>query len=445
MKNRKRSSIIALMLMLAMIITSEALVFAADGVADQPDQDLQVEEQAAPAGEEVTEPQEPAVTEGEEAVNGEDAANEDADGAKEEADGTGLEDADGADDQVADEFGAEETTQEEAAFADGDDDAEEESFSIKEIKAYPGYKSITVRWTRVDGAKYYILKRSTKKSSGFKELKTIKESDSSKYVYEKNPKKMSVRDAKQIEQNKRYYYRVYAVKKVDGKEVKSEPAKANEKSVRQMYEDITFKTSRTLTSHDSAHKTRTFSAGTTVTADGFGGGKYKFSYKGNYFFVSYTSIGKAKADYLEKTNYAKATVENFINEAKDAGLAKKGKGNYLVWVSTYTQHLYVFKYKNKKWELYKDFECSTGKALSPTPTSALNKDQFEKKIHTKTYSYSNNIPYWMMFQSYNSIHGKKPEYKIGLPASHGCVRNYNSNAKWMYNDAVVVGTPVVIF
>jgi hypothetical protein len=438
MKNRKKTSIIALMLMLAMIITSEAFAFAADGVNDGTDPaatDVQTVDQAEPADQE--EPaEEPAVqepgTEDPAAETGEQAeATEGTDG---EAVDQITEDSDeNAEAAEAVEEGSDESSEGAEQGEEGKEEEEEETVAnVTGLKAYPGYNSITLRWNRDKSVDYYLVQRSTKSKSGYKDLFRVSEGNK-KYILSSNKKKINFRDKKNIKKDKKYYYRVYAVKKIDGKNTKSEkPAKAHAKAVRPMYEDITFNETRYLTSHDGKNVSRTFPAGTKVTAEGFGGGRYKFYYKGNLFFVTYTSTRNAKADYLSKTNYDDVTAENFVNEC-----GRSSKTKYLIWVSTYTQHIYVFKGKKKNWKIVQSWECSSGKAASPSPSG------FGFNIHTKTYSYSNNIPWWMMYSSYNSIHGKKPEYKIGIPASHGCVRNYNENAKWMY-DRCKVGTAIIV-
>jgi lipoprotein-anchoring transpeptidase ErfK/SrfK len=440
MKNRKRSCIIALVLMLTMIISSEALAFAAEGTVDQTDNDAAVQTETVAENDGQQDPE----AESQDAVDPE-TEGQDQDGTVDEDsdDLTGDTAEEGQDEELADDeenedvFGddveviGEEPVSEGAAEAEAAADAEDKTAvpDIKALKAYPGFESITLRWNRVEGAKYYLVKRSTKSNKGFKTVIKFKEK---KHIYEGNTKKISYRDKKSIKKNKKYYYRIYAIKVVDGKEYKSKAATVSEKAVRPMYEEITFNQTRVLTSHDSAQKTRTFPVNTTVTAEGFGGGRFQFYYKGNYYNVAYTSVKNAKADYLKKKNYNSVTAVNFVNES-----GKASKTKYLIWVSTYTQHIFVFKGKKGNWKLLRSWECSTGKAASPSPSG------FDLRIHTKTYSYSNNIPWWMMYSSYNSIHGKKPEYEIGVPASHGCVRNYNENAKWMY-DRMAVGTGLIV-
>lgn len=292
---------------------------------------------------------------------------------------------------------------------------------LEKITAYPGYKSITLKWQPLEGISKYNIYRSESKSGKFKLIKGNLSGD-------------AYRDKKSIKKNTKYYYKVCPISG-DAQEDKLEFAKiVSAKSVRNMYIKIKFKTGVTLSTHDSKKKKSThFYGGQTVTAEGFGSGKYKFYYKDRLYYVSYIRIkAGSKAEYLRKENYTKLTATNFVNECGQASNTK-----YLIWVSTYTQHMYIFKGKKGKWKLIKNWEVSTGKGDSPSPVG------FNKKIHTKIRRRS-SLDYWNCFQSMNSIHGKRSSWKIGSPRSHGCVRNYNDNAKWIYNN-VPLNTAVIIF
>lgn len=70
-------------------------------------------------------------------------------------------------------------------------------------------RAITVKWNKIAGASGYKIYRSTKKSSGYKLVKTVK---SGSTVYWKNSK---------LTRNKRYYYKVKAYRIVDKKYVYS--------------------------------------------------------------------------------------------------------------------------------------------------------------------------------------------------------------------------------
>ena len=67
-----------------------------------------------------------------------------------------------------------------------------------------GSKNATVTWKKVNGADGYQIQRSTKKSSGFKTVKTVTKGSTVKY---KNTK---------LKSGKTYYYKVRAYKEISG-------------------------------------------------------------------------------------------------------------------------------------------------------------------------------------------------------------------------------------
>lgn len=77
------------------------------------------------------------------------------------------------------------------------------------VKLTAGKKSITVKWSKISGATGYKIYRSTKKSSGYKLVKTIKKGST---VCWKNSK---------LTKNKKYYYKIKAYRIVDKKYVYS--------------------------------------------------------------------------------------------------------------------------------------------------------------------------------------------------------------------------------
>jgi len=77
------------------------------------------------------------------------------------------------------------------------------------LKLTAGSKKATVKWSKVSEASGYVIYRSTKKSSGYKAIKTVKSGSTVKYVNKK------------LKKGKKYYYKVRAYKTVNGKKVYS--------------------------------------------------------------------------------------------------------------------------------------------------------------------------------------------------------------------------------
>ena len=77
------------------------------------------------------------------------------------------------------------------------------------IKVSAGTKQVKVSWKKVKGVSGYVVYRSTKKSSGYKKVKTIKKASTTSYTN------------KNLKSKKKYYYKVRAYKTVNGKKVYS--------------------------------------------------------------------------------------------------------------------------------------------------------------------------------------------------------------------------------
>lgn len=330
---------------------------------------------------------------------------------------------------------------------------------VTNLKLHPAYNCIILTWKKVDNAKAYVVQRSTSQNGKYTDIATVPNVGGNEIAY-------TDRTANGVTSGNhtaiRYYYKVVAVLTDDRRS--PTPATANSPCVRPMYEGITFKEGKTLTSHDGKNKEIYFRKGQTVVAQGFGAGLYEFWYDGYFFTVSFARMTDCTADYQKNAVangrwdsysgiwglrsyasapgagdyyqgirfYDKISAENFVN-----GSGQSSRTGYLIWVSTYTQHLYLFQGSRGKWKLMMDWECSTGAPESPTPTG------FGKEINGHK-SYDDRIPYWCNFQTANSIHGHRSSYTFGSPQSNGCVRNFNDNA-WTIYTYCPTHTAVIIY
>lgn len=75
------------------------------------------------------------------------------------------------------------------------------------VKLVAGKRQIKVQWNKVSGASGYVIMRSTKKTSGFRTVKTIKKGSTVSYVNKK------------LKKGKRYYYKIRAYRTVSGKKI----------------------------------------------------------------------------------------------------------------------------------------------------------------------------------------------------------------------------------
>lgn len=209
---------------------------------------------------------------------------------------------------------------------------------------------------------------------------------------------------------------------------------------------LKLKTKKKLTSHDNKRVTRTFAKGTTLYTCGFGVGKHMFIYGDNMYYLNRIST-KSTSSITTKTAYDWDTAKYFVDSRGNSS-----KTGYLIWVSVYTQHLYIFKGSARNWQPVACYSVSTGKSKTPTIRTidpqgnpASGKMIGTYKTISKKLKKRHGIPYWNCFSSYNAIHGKKSKWKINsVPQSGGCVRNTNDHAQWIYNNCPM-GTTVILF
>lgn len=162
-------------------------------------------------------------------------------------------------------------------------------------------------------------------------------------------------------------------------------------------------------------------------------------------WVSCKSI-KLKNHVAGKSNdWSKSVKESYVNKKKF-----KSSTNYLIWLSKYTQKVYVFKRANKhsKWVLKKTYRCSSGTFAHPTPTNMnyiLIRKQYDRhRVTNKGLRY---------YYKYLSAFGKKGSSGRGnafhtvcwregthkmlkpvkdKPNTKGCARMFTGEAKWIY-------------
>ena len=298
--------------------------------------------------------------------------------------------------------------------------------SPRNVQTLSGRYKITVKWKKVKGANFYrVYKRVSGTKSWGKPI--ILSGAKKKYVDRK------------VEMYKKYDYAVVSVKRMDGmtgkkarvtKTFSKAVAKTKETVITQMYITVTLKSGCSLTSHDSASKTRYFSGGTKLRTTGWDGyGKYIFYYGGNKYYVQRIRCRNATAtvNSSRSDEYTREEAEKFVNSI---GITSQTKA--LIWVNQYNQHLYVFHGSKGKWKCVKDNEVSTGLPSTPTATG-------KHKIYIR-WGMHHGIPKWNVYKGgAQAIHGTYSAWRklIGGLASGGCIRNYNENIDWIYSSSNV--------
>lgn len=162
--------------------------------------------------------------------------------------------------------------------------------------------------------------------------------------------------------------------------------------------------------------------------------------------VSSTYRGNYTSSYAINNDYETYEKEIWVN-AK----GYSSKSQYLLWINRAYQHVNVFQGSKGNWKLIKSFLVGTGAASTPTPTG-LTTVSYKSAAGwtTSTYTVRPVVGFYpgtgYAFHSRLCYPGTDTEYDFsaGYPVSHGCVRMYKNDIKWIYNN-IPVGTTVAIY
>ena len=148
-------------------------------------------------------------------------------------------------------------------------------------------------------------------------------------------------------------------------------------------------------------------------------------------------------------------VENDYDErTKTIWINAKGHSStteYLAWINIAYQKVNIFKGSAGNWELEKTFLCGTGALYTPTPIGVYT--IWARSSYgwtTGTYNvrpvvnFKTGSGYAFHSRLYNPAHTYLTDPSIGFPVSHGCIRMYDEDVQWIY-DNLPNGTTVVVF
>ena len=146
----------------------------------------------------------------------------------------------------------------------------------------------------------------------------------------------------------------------------------------------------------------------------------------------------------KRSDYSAYDKEVFVN-AK--GYSSPSK--YLIWVNLATQRTNIFQGSKGNWRLIRSSSVSTGKASTPTPVGVFYLTRKQTGWFTPTYTvkpvvrFSAGSGYAFHSILYNP-NGTVQDGRVGIPLSHGCVRMYDGDIRWIYNN-VPIGTTAVVY
>lgn len=180
----------------------------------------------------------------------------------------------------------------------------------------------------------------------------------------------------------------------------------------------------------------------------------------NYDYFYYHGIKpedvlkQVTSSYAGNYTLAWAQKHDYSKEVKNAWVNLKGyssKTQYLVWVNLTYQRVNIFSGSQGNWKIIRQALCGSGKAGTPTPrgvyTTSYKQSAWNYGSYycgpivrfngSSGYAFHSRLEYWPM----NS--DRYYDARIGFPISHGCLRMYNDDIWWMYNN-IPSGTTVVV-
>ena len=161
--------------------------------------------------------------------------------------------------------------------------------------------------------------------------------------------------------------------------------------------------------------------------------------------VSNVYAGDFTLEWALNNDYDRAMKVAWVN-AK--GYASQTR--YLIWVNRAYQRVNVFDGSAGSWTLIHEFLCGTGKPGSPTPVGEYTVWSYDKGWYHYDYwcepvvRFKTGSGYAFHSRLWKPGHQTLQDDRIGFPVSAGCVRMYDEDVQWLY-DNIPIGTTVVVF
>ena len=149
-----------------------------------------------------------------------------------------------------------------------------------------------------------------------------------------------------------------------------------------------------------------------------------------------------------KTYYFDTGSGALLNNMDTKAQGYSSSTNWLLLVDTKQNKVGVYKGKYNSWDEIYYWACTTGASSTPTVKGTFT-------VQGKGRSFGSGYTCWYYTQFYGNYLCHSVLYqpgsmtniqdgRLGINASHGCVRLSLSNAKWIY-DNIPRGTKVVIY
>ncbi len=123
---------------------------------------------------------------------------------------------------------------------------------------------------------------------------------------------------------------------------------------------------------------------------------------------------------------------------------------YIIWVNLTYQRVNIFEGSKGNWTLIHEYLCGSG-AGDCTPRGTFTVfGRYAPGWTTSTYNcrpvvnFKTGSGYAFHSRLYDPTHSYLTDPSIGFPVSHGCIRMYDEDVQWIY-DNIPTGTTVVVF
>lgn len=180
----------------------------------------------------------------------------------------------------------------------------------------------------------------------------------------------------------------------------------------------------------------------------------------NYSDDYYNRLSPEKVLALVSSEYAGdytlqwAQEHDYDSDVKEAWVNAKGytsSTDYLIWINRAYQRVNIFQGSSGKWELIRSSIVGTGAAYSQTPLGATYvtyKSSYgwltDTYLVRPVVGFYPGTGYAFHSRLYTPSGVGWSDSRIGFPVSHGCIRMYDEDIQWIY-DNIPLNTKVVIF
>lgn len=144
-----------------------------------------------------------------------------------------------------------------------------------------------------------------------------------------------------------------------------------------------------------------------------------------------------------------SSVIKTLNSTNINTLSISSDSNYIIHVDITNQKTYIYSGSTDNWIIERTFICSTGIKGEDTPEGVFTIQDKGDLFFSEKYNQGGK--YWInslndfLFHSLPLDYTKNNivDYTLGVPASDGCIRLSESDAKWLY-DTIPSGSKVII-